>query len=289
MLPNYICDVIPKVITQSGINIRYYNIKDNFSPEWENIYDKIDKMTSAILMVHFFGIPQNIEKFIRFAKEKKIYLIEDNAHGYGGLTNNQLLGDFGDISISSPRKIFNTFSGGILKINISKSIDIKLIKPYPINIFQKVNLLHKNKFYKEKKIIKKLLYKRPLYENINKKREDFFNNYLIDKYSKNIILKKDLFISRKKRVSNYNKWFNFAIKNNLKPIFSTLNNYDLNPWCCPVYSSSVEETKNWYKWGWKNNFFVYSWPDLPIEISNENNLKQRFERLICFSTDTYID
>ncbi len=32
-------------------------------------------------------------------------------HGHGGYFNGELLGTFGDISISSPRKIINIYSG----------------------------------------------------------------------------------------------------------------------------------------------------------------------------------
>ena len=60
----------------------------------------IDVDDVAILMVHYFGRPQNIEKFTYFCQHHSILLLEDNAHGYGGKYKNNYLGTFGDIGFS---------------------------------------------------------------------------------------------------------------------------------------------------------------------------------------------
>ena len=48
-----------------------------------------------------------------FQKKRNLILIEDNAHGYGGLYNGKV-GNFCDFGISSPHKtIKGLYSGGV--------------------------------------------------------------------------------------------------------------------------------------------------------------------------------
>ena len=71
-------------------------------------------------MVHFFGYPQNLLKFKKFVKERKIYLIEDNCHSLSIKYKGNVLGATGDIAIDSPRKIINDlYSGGRLFVSTS--------------------------------------------------------------------------------------------------------------------------------------------------------------------------
>ena len=66
---------------------------------------------------HYFGQSQYIYSILDFCESNKIILIEDNAHGFGGRYDGKLLGSFGDIGISSPRKQLNQNCGGLLYIN----------------------------------------------------------------------------------------------------------------------------------------------------------------------------
>ena len=54
-------------------------------------------------MVHYFGYPQDILRFQKLKKEKKIYLIEDNCHSLNINHRGKVLGYNGDIGIDSPR------------------------------------------------------------------------------------------------------------------------------------------------------------------------------------------
>ena len=73
-------------------------------------------------MIHYFGFPNDdVKKFINFRKSFKKIIIEDYSHGLDGKYNNFLLGNIGNISISSPRKILPINSGGILQINDNKN------------------------------------------------------------------------------------------------------------------------------------------------------------------------
>jgi len=288
LLPKFICDVVSNTILDCGLENNFYNISEDFKPDWSDIQNKIDDTTKAILMVNYFGIPQEVENFLSFSKQNRLKLIEDNAHGYSGVYLNYNLGEIGDISISSPRKNFNLHSGGILKINNSLDYNINhsLISNMPISFHQYLARFTKNKFKNSKFLAKKLFFNRPDYENLFKKREAKIDDFKIDNYSLNQIKKTNIEKIKSLKVKNFNSWIDFSNKHNLRPIFKKINN-DLNPWCCPVYTQSKEESIYWYNWGWNNNIFVFSWPDLPSEFLNDKSIIEKWEKIVCFSTNDF--
>src|ERR1041385_3826337 len=100
LVPNYICVEVVQAFLQMGLGIQYFSMNEDLSPDWNSVKEKLTKDTWAILMVHYFGIAQDISSFIKFANGNNLLLIEDNSHGYGGLYEDQLMGTFGDIGIA---------------------------------------------------------------------------------------------------------------------------------------------------------------------------------------------
>ena len=71
LVPEIICDVAVEVMLRNNLDVIYYKLDNKFQPIWNDIYKKSFKKVSSIIMVHFFGYPQNILKFKQFAKKKK--------------------------------------------------------------------------------------------------------------------------------------------------------------------------------------------------------------------------
>ena len=165
------------------------------------------------------------------------------------------------------------------KINLALSINYKRSDGYHdiSTIMQEIDLC-------DEIFIKKNLYNRPKYE-INFKEETRIQDYLIDDYSKKILQNTNIEKIKYSKINKFNYWNEFALKNNLNPIFKNIENENICPWCCPVYSNSKEETVYWYKWGWKNGIFVFSWPNLIDKALENRVINKRRERLICFSTN----
>lgn len=67
----------------------------------ELISKKITKKTKAILVVHLYGQPCNMEAIIKICEEQGIFLIEDCAQAHGARYHNRLVGTFGDIGCFS--------------------------------------------------------------------------------------------------------------------------------------------------------------------------------------------
>jgi dTDP-4-amino-4,6-dideoxygalactose transaminase len=78
------------------------------------IEEKISKRTVAIIPVHVFGNPCNIEEIDEIAKKHKLKVIYDAAHSVGVKYNGKCIFEFGDISTTSfhATKMLNTAEGG---------------------------------------------------------------------------------------------------------------------------------------------------------------------------------
>jgi len=281
LLPEYICDVVLHPMELLGLKYNFYPVNDVLEPNWDELPSFLNKHTKAIMMVHYFGQPQDISAFQSFSNEYNLLLIEDNAHGHGGHVGGKRLGTFGDMGIGSPRKLLNTYSGGVLYIKDCKLHSPLGLSAYPVSLIHGVKkLVGLIPLLKQR--LNKVFLSRPNYEDPRAFREQVLGDYLIDKNSKEKIKHINWEILQKKRRSTYHRWQEFAKKNGLKPVFSDLHP-GANPLCFPAYVSDHSEAVKWFDWGWKNNEYIFSWPALPEIIINENkNGMNLWKKIICF-------
>lgn len=80
------------------------------------IEKKITKKTKAIMVVHIYGLPVNMDPVLDLAKKYKLKIIEDAAEAHGLEYKGRPCGSFGDISIFSfyPNKLVTTGEGGMI-------------------------------------------------------------------------------------------------------------------------------------------------------------------------------
>jgi len=99
--------------TYADINPKTFNLNP------ENIKNKINKNTSAILATHVFGNACEIETIQSIAHDNSLKVIYDAAHAFSIEYNKKSLLLQGDISIISfhATKLFHTIEGGALIIN----------------------------------------------------------------------------------------------------------------------------------------------------------------------------
>ncbi len=87
--------------------------------EPETVIRKITKKTSAIILTHIYGLPVNLDKILKIAKQKNIKIIEDAAEVIGLKYKNKICGSFGDLSTFSfyANKHITTGEGGMIVTN----------------------------------------------------------------------------------------------------------------------------------------------------------------------------
>lgn len=93
----------------------------NLDPD--KIEAAITPQTTAILPVHVYGNPCNVERIQEIADSYRLKIIYDAAHAFGVKKNNSSLANFGDLSILSfhATKVFNTFEGGAIVCHDEKT------------------------------------------------------------------------------------------------------------------------------------------------------------------------
>ncbi|MDU3724118.1 MAG: DegT/DnrJ/EryC1/StrS family aminotransferase, partial [Clostridium celatum] len=95
--------------------------KEDFTIDVDKIEELITDKTSAIIPVHVFGYPCDVEKIEKIAKDHNLKVIYDAAHVFGVEIGGIGIGNFGDISMFSlhATKVYNSIEGGILAYNNS--------------------------------------------------------------------------------------------------------------------------------------------------------------------------
>ncbi|MBR1617244.1 DegT/DnrJ/EryC1/StrS family aminotransferase [bacterium] len=93
--------------------------KDLMTIDTSKIEALITPKTSAILGVHVYGFPCNVEKIEKIAKKHNLKVIYDAAHAFCSEIDNKGIGNFGDITMFSfhATKLFNSVEGGALTYN----------------------------------------------------------------------------------------------------------------------------------------------------------------------------
>lgn len=84
-----------------------------------DIESKITEKTKAIIAVHLYGHPCDMDKIITIAKKYRLFVVEDCAEAIGSEYNNRKVGSFGDISVFSffGNKTITCGEGGMVLTN----------------------------------------------------------------------------------------------------------------------------------------------------------------------------
>ena len=95
------------------------NLKD-FNIDVNKIEEAITERTKAIMPVHIFGTPANMDKINEIAKKYNLYVIEDACQAIGAKYKDKMVGGLGDVACFSffPTKNLGTYGdGGLITTN----------------------------------------------------------------------------------------------------------------------------------------------------------------------------
>ncbi|MEE1883916.1 DegT/DnrJ/EryC1/StrS family aminotransferase [Pedobacter flavus] len=104
------------VITNGAIPVLVDSDPNTWNMDVSQIESKITSKTKAILVVHIYGLPADLDPILELAKRYNLKVIEDAAEMHGQTYNGKKCGSFGDISIFSfyPNKHITTGEGGMI-------------------------------------------------------------------------------------------------------------------------------------------------------------------------------
>jgi perosamine synthetase len=104
------------IVRAGAIPVLVDSKDDDWNMNVSQIESKITSKTKAIMVVHIYGMPVDMNAVLHIAKKHKIKIIEDAAEQHGQHYNGKPIGSFGDISTFSfyPNKHITTGEGGMI-------------------------------------------------------------------------------------------------------------------------------------------------------------------------------
>jgi len=102
VMPDILCPSPADAVLYNDLKPKFCDVNlYDFNMNIESLNEVINKKTKAIIPVHLFGQPSEIDKIEQMAEEKNLFVIEDVAQAFGGSYKGTKLGSFGDVSVLS--------------------------------------------------------------------------------------------------------------------------------------------------------------------------------------------
>jgi len=121
-------------ISYVGATPIFVDVDETYNIDVNKIEEKISKKTKAILPVHLYGNPCDIDIILEIAKEHDLKVIEDCCQAHGAEYKRIKVGSFGDASAFSfyPTKNLGAYGDGgmVLTNNDEISEKVKLLRNY---------------------------------------------------------------------------------------------------------------------------------------------------------------
>lgn len=117
IMPTFtIISCINQIIRSGATPVLVDSDRNTWNMDVSQIESKISRNTKAIMVVHIYGLPVEMNPILELAKKHNLKVIEDAAEMHGQLYINQPCGSFGDVSTFSfyPNKHITTGEGGMI-------------------------------------------------------------------------------------------------------------------------------------------------------------------------------
>lgn len=117
ILPTFtIISCISQIVRNGGVPVLVDSDPGTWNMDVAQIESRITPKTKAIMIVHIFGLPVDVQPVLEIAARHGLKVIEDAAEMHGQNYNGKPCGSFGDISTFSfyPNKHITTGEGGMI-------------------------------------------------------------------------------------------------------------------------------------------------------------------------------
>lgn len=122
------------IVHQGAIPVFVDIDEDTYNINPKLIEEKVTHKTKAIIPVHMYGNPVDMNPLVKIAKKYKLKIIEDCAQAHGALYHGKKVGTFGDVACFSffPAKNLGCFGDGGSVVTNNKEIaqKIQLLKDH---------------------------------------------------------------------------------------------------------------------------------------------------------------
>ncbi|MBU0457607.1 MAG: aminotransferase class V-fold PLP-dependent enzyme [Nanoarchaeota archaeon] len=102
IVPAYSFFSAAAAVLNAGAKVKFCDVDlQTFNIDSQSFKEQIDEDTKAVILVHIFGNPCNIDKINQICKEKEIIIIEDACQAHGAMYKRKKTGNLGDIAAFS--------------------------------------------------------------------------------------------------------------------------------------------------------------------------------------------
>ena len=137
LLPSFTFISTWEAVIESGLKPILIDINQtDYTIDISDIKNKINSKTKAIIPVHLYGNPVNMDELLEISNKNNIQIIEDACQSLGSKYNNKYTGTLGNLGIFSfsATKIITSGEGGMVVTNDNELANkIKLIRNHGFN------------------------------------------------------------------------------------------------------------------------------------------------------------
>jgi len=124
IVPTYTFFASAAPIMQCGAMPIFCDIDPNtLTADPDDVERRITDKTRAICVVHVWGNPANMDRFVDIARKHNVALIEDASHAHGASYHGKRIGSFGDVGCFSLQGA-KAISGGEAGIAVTNNADL---------------------------------------------------------------------------------------------------------------------------------------------------------------------
>ena len=146
--PSFNCGHEIEPFQRLDFDISFYPIDQRGNCDFETLCSLMRGPNQVLLVTHFFGFPQPIERLQTLCREYRVWLIEDCAHSFLSQSDNRLMGSYGDIAVFSFRKTLPIPDGGAV---VTRHPDLNPMlpsaKPKVLSVSKKAFRLALDRFF----------------------------------------------------------------------------------------------------------------------------------------------
>ena len=282
-VPAYVCNSVVETLRQGGYNLVFIDVELDLTLDPAKVADLAERHGFKVLLViHYFGLPVNIENIAKTLRRRDVLIIEDCCHSFLSHVCSEKINLIGDAAIFSIRKTLPVPDGGALylksKVYKNKILDQRLNLDPVVWPFLMRNILESaisfvgwpNIYSSSVSKLKKYMRKRSkttgsAYKN-NMIASPQKPSWLLEGYmSNNSYFQK---LSKQTR-KNYVNLGCGALSIGLRPYSTELPEVCVPQWM-PVYDLSIEAVE----WMRQHGVGVQLWPweELPDEVAMGHRL-----------------
>jgi perosamine synthetase len=117
LVPAYHCLALIKPIVAAGFEIDCYRVRPDFTIDLEDLAARLHAGVVAVLVIHYFGFPADLDDVLPLVRAHGALLIEDCSHSFLTRDRGRWLGQRGDYAVFSYYKCTPSQVGGALVAN----------------------------------------------------------------------------------------------------------------------------------------------------------------------------